>query len=90
MVVMKKTCGLRSLLLIFILTAFPLWSVVTHVQYPSFAQGSPTIFLQPTENVFYTNQTPFHDLFNVTVRVQDVPPIAAWQVCMEFDDSIIT
>jgi len=86
---MKKTCELHSVLLLALLMFFLSRSPVAHVQCASFAQSTPIIYLQPTENLFYTNQTLVGDRFNVTVWVRDAPPIVAWQVHMEFSDSVI-
>lgn len=86
---MKKTCGFHLLLLLVLLTTFTPWLAVTHVQYESSAQVTPTIYLQPTQNVFFTNQTFVGDRFNVTVWVRDAPQISGWQVYMKFDDTMI-
>lgn len=86
---MKKNRGLYLVLFLALLTTFPPWLPFVHVQHVSFAQGNPTIYLQPTENVFYTNQTLVGYRFNVTVWVRDAPQIAVWQAHMEFNDSVI-
>jgi hypothetical protein len=86
---MKKPCEFHSVLFLALLIAFLPWLRTTHVQPNSIAQGTPTIYLQPTENVFYTTQTLVDGRFNVTIWVRDAPPIVAWQVYMEFNDSVI-
>jgi hypothetical protein len=88
-IIMNRKRGICSFSLISLIIIFPLHILVTNAQYASFAQGIPTIYLRPIRSEFFTNQTFVGDRFNVTVYVQDAPPIAAWQVHMEFNDSII-
>ena len=60
------------------------WTFSAHVK-----QASDGIYLDPSDNVFYTNQTSIGHLFNVTVWVEDAPDMAAWNIFMGFNDSIL-
>jgi PKD repeat protein len=54
------------------------------------AATNPEIYLDPSDNTFTTAGTRVGDLFNVTVWVKDAPDFAAWQVHIEFDDTVIS
>ena len=49
----------------------------------------PRIYLDPSDNVFYSNVTSVGHRFNVTIWVENTPDIGGAQVYMEFDDDIV-
>jgi hypothetical protein len=51
--------------------------------------AGPTIYLEPSSSVFYTNETRIGDRFNVTVLVDEASNVGGAQIHLEFDDSII-
>ena len=55
---------------------------------PSFAQ-TPRIYVNPSAINYSTSTTNLGDKFNVTIWVENSPPVGAWQVYMEFNDSVI-
>jgi hypothetical protein len=88
------TAVLLIALLIFPMALAQLTFAVPHIQ------AASQIYLDPSVNVYSTTNATVGTLFNVTVKVNDVPPIeslinpgymgaAAWQVYMEFNDSVI-
>lgn len=65
--------------------------VIAHIGFPLVKATGLRFYLQPSENVFSTNVTQVGDCFNVTVWIENpqVSGIAAFNVYMEFNDSII-
>ena len=60
------------------------WTFSAYVQ-----EASDRIYLDPSGNVFYTNQTSIGHLFNVTIRVENAPDMAAWSLLLGFNDSVL-
>ncbi|MEM3697559.1 MAG: cohesin domain-containing protein [Candidatus Bathyarchaeia archaeon] len=50
---------------------------------------STKIYMDPSEIILYTDSVSVGYLFNITFWIQDVTDLAAWQVQMTFNDSII-
>ncbi|MDH7563920.1 MAG: cohesin domain-containing protein [Candidatus Bathyarchaeota archaeon] len=57
----------------------------------SYALPGPRIYLTPSDNTFYTNETSVGYRFNVTVSVENTTDldVAGAQIYMEFNDSIV-
>ncbi|MEM3697561.1 MAG: hypothetical protein QXQ94_08715 [Candidatus Bathyarchaeia archaeon] len=54
------------------------------------AQDTTTrIYLEPSENIYHVPPTTVGTLFNITCWVEDVIDLAAWQVGIIFNDTII-
>ena len=72
---------------------FPLFAVLLFATLNTYVSrvsaAGPTIYLEPSSNVFYTNETRIGDRFNITARVDGASSIGGAQIYLEFDDSII-
>lgn len=80
---MKKFLQKSLSTLAFILLISALFTVL-----PSFAQAA-RIYVNPSAINYSTSTTNLGDKFNVTIWVENSPPVGAWQVYMEFNDSVI-
>lgn len=49
----------------------------------------PRIYLSPSSNTFFTPQVGIGYQFNVTCWVENVAGVAAWEIYLEFNDSVI-
>jgi len=88
------TAILLTALLILPMTLTSYTFAVPHIQ------AAPTMYLDPSINAYDTANATVGTLFNVTVKVDDVPPIestyspgymgaGAWQVYLEFNDTML-
>ena len=86
-----KMRNIYAILLMISLTGSIALSSLTSVVNINYALIDPPsrIYLDPSDNVFYSNVTSVGHRFNVTIWVENTPDIGGAQVYMEFDDDII-
>jgi PKD repeat protein len=80
---MKNVHGVVTAILI-VLAALANLASAIHIQ-----QAGTRIYLDPASNIFYTNETSVGHLFNITIWVENAPSMAAWNLFLEFNDSIL-
>jgi PKD repeat protein len=81
---MKNVHSSPSAVFLIFLAALANLTFALHVQ-----QTSTRVYLDPGSIVFYTNQTSVGHPFNVTVWVENAPDMAAWELSLGFNDSVL-
>lgn len=75
--------------IVFKLTLVILLITALTFKFPSVEAESTWVYVSPQNNLFDTETTPLFTRFNITIWVQDVEDLAAWQVRIYYNDTFI-